>query len=126
MSKGSPNICSEKIILGVDPGTNVMGYGIIEVISNKEGYLNQIHALSIGTLALELGAGRHTKEDTIDYSAGIVFAKKVNDYVNIGDTLAYLHSEKEITNEMIQSLEKALVISKKKNENIELIKQIIE
>ena len=29
------NTCSEQIILGVDPGTNVMGYGIIEVVSNK-------------------------------------------------------------------------------------------
>lgn len=35
MSKENQNICSEKIILGVDPGTNVMGYGIIEVVSNK-------------------------------------------------------------------------------------------
>ncbi len=26
---------SEKIILGIDPGTNVMGYGIIKVVGNK-------------------------------------------------------------------------------------------
>jgi len=28
-------ISTEKIILGIDPGTNVMGYGIIRVIGNK-------------------------------------------------------------------------------------------
>ena len=26
---------SEKIILGIDPGTNVMGYGVIKVVGNK-------------------------------------------------------------------------------------------
>ena len=26
---------AEKIILGIDPGTNVMGYGVIKVVSNK-------------------------------------------------------------------------------------------
>ena len=25
----------EKIILGIDPGTNVMGYGVIRVVGNK-------------------------------------------------------------------------------------------
>ena len=26
---------AERIILGIDPGTNVMGYGIIRVVGNK-------------------------------------------------------------------------------------------
>ena len=26
---------TEKIILGIDPGTNVMGYGLIKVVGNK-------------------------------------------------------------------------------------------
>ena len=26
---------TEKIILGIDPGTNVMGYGVIRIIGNK-------------------------------------------------------------------------------------------
>ena len=25
----------EKIILGIDPGTNIMGYGLIKVVGNK-------------------------------------------------------------------------------------------
>ena len=28
-------IISEKVILGVDPGTNVMGYGVINVVGSK-------------------------------------------------------------------------------------------
>ena len=25
----------EKIILGIDPGTNIMGYGVLKIIGNK-------------------------------------------------------------------------------------------
>lgn len=99
---------------------------IIEVKANKAGYIEQIHALSIGTLALELGAGRHTKEDSIDYSAGIVFSKKVNEYVAVNDTIAYLHSNKDISTKMITALQDAVIISDEKNNNTKLIKQIIE
>ncbi len=28
-------MASEKIILGIDPGTNVMGYGLLKVAGNK-------------------------------------------------------------------------------------------
>ena len=27
---------TEKILLGIDPGTNVMGYGVLRVVGNKE------------------------------------------------------------------------------------------
>ena len=28
-------MASERIILGVDPGTNIMGYGVIKILGNK-------------------------------------------------------------------------------------------
>jgi len=99
---------------------------IKEVKINKSGYLNKIHALSIGKLALELGAGRHTKEDDIDYSAGIIFTKKVNDYLNENDVVAYLHSNKEITGNMIGALKDAVEVSEESNKDTELIKEIIQ
>ena len=57
----------------------------IEVIAKEEGYVCRIDALEIGESAMRLGAGRATKEDIIDPSAGIVLSKKVGDKVNIGD-----------------------------------------
>jgi pyrimidine-nucleoside phosphorylase/thymidine phosphorylase len=39
-----------------------------------------------------LGAGRKTKEDPIDYAAGITLSKKIGDYVNLGDVLCQLHT----------------------------------
>lgn len=37
----------EKIILGIDPGTTIMGYGIIEIVNNKP------KALQLGVLKLD-------------------------------------------------------------------------
>jgi thymidine phosphorylase len=36
------------------------------------------------------GAARDRKEDKIDYSAGVVFYKKLNDYVEKGEVIAKL------------------------------------
>ncbi len=66
-----------------------------EVKAIGDGYLN-IDALKVGELSVLLGAGRLKKDDEIDYKAGVVLVKKVNDYVNIGDTLAYLYTENNI------------------------------
>jgi len=64
----------------------------IEVRSKKSGYVNSIDAESIGISAMLLGAGRKTKEDIIDFSAGISMKKKVGDKVAAGDILCVLHT----------------------------------
>ena len=66
---------------------------IYEVKSKKEGYLSHIDALKLGIASMHMGAGRMKKEDPINYSVGIVLNKKTNDYVNLNDTLCYLHME---------------------------------
>lgn len=65
---------------------------VIEVRSLKEGYIKSIDAEKIGQCALKLGAGRETMDSIIDLSAGIVLNKKVNDKVDEGEVLAYLHT----------------------------------
>ena len=63
----------------------------IEVKASSEGYIKEINALEIGEAAMKLGAGRATKDDIIDLSAGIVMNKKVGDSVTKGDLLATLY-----------------------------------
>ena len=67
----------------------------IEVKSMSEGYVGSIDAESIGISAMLLGAGRRTKEDKIDFSAGISMKKKVGDKVKKGDILCILHTNLE-------------------------------
>ena len=68
---------------------------IVPIKANKSGYISKIEAEEVGIAAMILGAGRETKEDVLDLSAGIVLEKKVGDYVNEGDILAYMHLNKE-------------------------------
>ena len=81
-----------------------------------------IDAYKLGMLSMSLGAGRMNKEDSLDYSAGVVVNKNINDYVNIGDTIYTIYSNKKLENIDINCYE----ISDKKEENINLIYEIVE
>jgi len=65
---------------------------VYELCSEKDGYISHMDAELIGRAACELGAGRKTKEDKIDFSAGIVLCKKTGDSVRKGDVLAVFHT----------------------------------
>lgn len=68
---------------------------VVPVLANKNGVVRKIHAQNIGIAAMELGAGRATKESEIDLAVGIVLNKKRGDAVKEGDIIAYVHSNKE-------------------------------
>lgn len=70
------------------------GYSI-PVVSEKAGFVHSIMAEEIGTAAMLLGAGRETKEDEVDHSAGITLKKKVGDRVEKGDVLCMLMTNRE-------------------------------
>lgn len=66
-----------------------------DVVAEDEGYVESIDAENVGIAASILGAGRQTKEDTIDLAVGIMLEKKVGDYVNKGDVIATLAANTE-------------------------------
>ena len=93
-----------------------------EIKSMTEGYLSNMDAYKLGVLSMSLGAGRKNKEDTLDYSAGIVIHKNINDYINKEEILMTLYTNKEIT-----SLDNSIFkISKERNRNNKLIIDIIK
>ena len=67
----------------------------VDVLSNSDGYVYGINAEMIGKASLIAGAGREKKEDSIDYAAGIIINKKVNDKVKKGDVLATIYTNFE-------------------------------
>ena len=77
---------------------------IIPVISNRSGYVTYINALEIGVSSMLLGGGRETMEDIIDPSVGVILTKKIDDYVNEGDVLAYIHSNGKNTQTVINKV----------------------
>lgn len=62
-----------------------------------DGYIEKIDTEAVGIASVILGAGRETKEDSIDMSAGIILHEKTGDRVFVGDTLATLYTSKEAT-----------------------------
>ncbi|PYG87595.1 pyrimidine-nucleoside phosphorylase [Ruminiclostridium sufflavum DSM 19573] len=66
-----------------------------DYISQYDGYIASMKTDTIGVASLELGAGRETKESSIDYAAGILFRKKTGDHVEKGDIIASLYTNKQ-------------------------------
>ena len=67
----------------------------VPIKANRLGHIIKMNTSEIGRISGILGAGRATKEDTIDYSAGITLIKKTGDFVKTGETIAILHTNKE-------------------------------
>lgn len=68
---------------------------IMPVISDKDGFVQELNAEKMGLISVSLGAGRVKKEDDIDKAVGIVLNKKISDKVQKGDILAYVHANDE-------------------------------
>lgn len=62
------------------------------VTAEKSGWISRMDALSFGESSMLLGAGRRTKEDTIDAGAGLLLLKKIGDKVEAGEPVVQLYS----------------------------------
>lgn len=82
----------------------------IPIISESEGYLYKLDAEKVGRASLMLGAGRKTKEDIIDYDAGVELTKSYAQKVEVGDVLCYLYTNKDDSQEAIALMKSSLVV----------------
>lgn len=85
--------------------------------SETDGYISALDALSFGMAAVNLGCGRKTVEDKIDYSASILLNKKIGSSIKAGEPVCFINGE---TPEKIESaksiLMKAIKTTKEKPE----------
>lgn len=98
---------------------------IIEIRSQKDGYVRRIEALEIGESAMRLGAGRETYDDIIDMSAGIVLNKKVGDQVKKGDVLCVVHTNKEDYESILQDIHHSFKLEQEKIEPLPIVHDYI-
>lgn len=97
-----------------------------EIKSEADGCVSEMDAAEIGNCACILGAGRASKDDVIDFAAGIVIKKKVGDDVRIGDTLAILYTnKKEAVEPAVKRYLEAIKVSKEKTQRNPLIYKIV-
>lgn len=65
----------------------------VEIAAPQGGYITRLDAEGCGLAAVELGAGRETKESSIDPGAGIVLLKNKGDRVEKGQPIARLYAQ---------------------------------
>ena len=82
---------------GGDPDPRVLPEAPVRlsVAAPRDGVVTRVGALAVGIAALELGAGRRTKADTIDHAVGALCFAKRGDTVLAGDDLAEVHARDE-------------------------------
>lgn len=66
-----------------------------QVRATSDGFVFAMDTERCGIASVALGAGRATKDDLIDYSAGMVLARKTGDSLHEGDLLATLYAADE-------------------------------
>ena len=92
--------------------------------AKETGVVQKIVANEIGVAAMLLGAGRATKEDTIDFAVGLKLHKKVGSPVEKGESLLTIYANREDVTEVEQLLYKNIEIGPTGEEPI-LIHDII-
>lgn len=98
-----------------------------EILSPADGYISATDAEKIGSASVVLGAGRATKDDAIDYTAGIILHKKTGDKVQKGELIAELFTDEESRLVSAETMfMSGLTFSEKKTERAKLIYRVVE
>jgi len=100
--------------------------GVREISSPRAGYVSAIAAEDIGMASAMIGAGRNTKEDTIDPAVGVILEVKVGQKVEAGAVLCRVYyTSDEHVEEASQQVEDAFRISSTPPEERELILEVV-
>lgn len=84
-----------------------------DIKTNKAGFLTRIDALALGQAASLLGAGRLTKESSIDPNAGIMLRHKIGDKITIGSDLAKIKTNLPLHQDTLDMISNAFSINSK-------------
>jgi pyrimidine-nucleoside phosphorylase/thymidine phosphorylase len=100
--------------------------GAREISSPRAGYVSAIDAEYIGQASAMIGAGRDTKEDSIDPAVGVILEVKAGQKVDAGGVLCRLYyTSEEHVEEAAQLVEDAFRISASAPDERELILEVV-
>src|SRR5277367_6417429 len=100
--------------------------GVREIASPRAGYVTAIDAELIGQASSMIGAGRNTKEDSIDPAVGVILEVKTGQKVDAGGVLCRLYyTTEENVEEAAEQIEDAFHISSQPPEERELILEVV-
>jgi pyrimidine-nucleoside phosphorylase len=100
--------------------------GAAEILCPRPGYISAIDAELIGKASSLIGAGRDTKEDTIDHAVGVILEAKIGTKMESGGVLCRIyHTSEEHLEEAEQMVEDAFKISSNPPDERQLILEVV-
>ena len=100
--------------------------GAQEITTSRGGYVSGIDAQLIGQASSMIGAGRNTKEDSIDPAVGVILEVKVGQKIEAGSILCRIYyTGEEHLAEAAELVEDAFKISQHPVEERELILEVV-
>ena len=100
--------------------------GVREIACPRSGFVSGIEAEYIGLASSLIGAGRATKEDSIDPAVGVILEVKVGSKIDAGAVLCRLYyTSDEHVEEAAQMVEDAFRISSNPPEDRDLILEVV-
>jgi pyrimidine-nucleoside phosphorylase len=100
--------------------------GAQEITTARAGYVSAIDAELIGQASSMIGAGRSTKEDSIDPAVGVILEVKVGQKIDAGSILCRVyHTNDEHLEEAAGLVEDAFKISQQPVEERDLILEVV-
>ena len=99
---------------------------VMEIFSEKEGYIKKIKTEEIGKAVMIIGAGRTKKEDEIDHAVGINIFKKVGEKIAKNEKIAEIYyNNGENVEESKNMILEAFVLTEEKVEKQKAVLKII-
>ena len=95
---------------------------VVDIPAQESGVISALPAMEFGLYAMRLGAGRAVKSDDLDYETGIVFEKKVGDFVQKGEIVAKVYTNGKISPQLVTEFQKYVRI----NDRVKRLQEIIE
>lgn len=99
---------------------------VTEMKSKESGFVSNIHSMQLGILAMHLGAGRATKDDSINYAVGLKMNAKKGDKVSEGDLLCTVYHDEELKPEWIEGFYNTFSFSDKEVAPIPIVEEIVK
>ncbi len=100
--------------------------GAQEITTARGGYVSGIDAELIGQASSMIGAGRNTKEDSIDPAVGVILEVKVGQKIDAGSILCRIYyTGEEHLEEAAELVEDAFKISQQPVEERDLILEVV-
>ena len=99
----------------------------LPILAHDSGFVQEFDAHKIGILAMTLGAGRATKESSIDLGTGVVLTKKAGEWVEAGKPILQLYgSSKDTLAEGLMLANRLVSVGNEAPELPPLIEEVIQ